>query len=309
MHVGATRVTRRDPDAVAEVLDLVDAAVYADVFDSAVSFSALHRFGRIRIEPEILASRLTDDPLVREAVERGRSGAFVLPGRSDLAAAYPDRVRRAARLRGRAVRVARVLRHTPFVRGILLTGSVAADDAPADADVDLLVVVAEGRIGTVFVLLGTASRLVGRHWFCPNFYLAESRLPLRPSSVYVGRELGQAEAIVGDADALRDANPWLEEMFPNLGPPEPAPMRVGSGAQRLLETLFGGGVGRAIELRSRRLALSRLRAHYRGEIPEDVVAGLDGGVALRFHAGGIEFGVPALYEARRQALAESLRDG
>ena len=108
---------RRDESAVAEVLDLVDAAVYADVFDSAVSFTALHRFGRVRIDREILASRLTDDPLVREAVERDGSGAIALSGRSAVAAAYPDRIRRAALLRGRALRVARVLRHTPFVRG------------------------------------------------------------------------------------------------------------------------------------------------------------------------------------------------
>ena len=42
-------------------------------------------------------------------------------------------------------------------------------------------------------------------------------------------------------------------------------------------------------------------------IPEDVASRLDEGTALRFHAGGIEFGVPALYEERRQALAAALR--
>ncbi len=193
------------------------------------------------------------------------------------------------------------------MRGILLTGSVAADDAPSDADVDLLVIVAEDRIGTVFALLGTTSRVVGRRWFCPNFYLAESQLPLQPSSVYIGRELGQAAAIVGDANALRGANPWLEEMFPNLGPPEPAPMRAGSRPQRLLEALLSGSAGGAVERRARRLARSRLRAHYGGEIPDDVASRLEHGTALRFHASGAEFGVPALYEERRRALAATLR--
>ena len=298
---------RRDEQVIAEVLDLVDAAVYADVFDTAVSLGALHRFGRIEIDRETLAARLTADPCVREVIERDRSGAFTLRGRAALAAGYADRVQRAARLRGRAHRVARVLRHTPFVRGISLTGSVAAADAPADADVDLLVIVADDHISTVFALLGTASRLIGRRWFCPNFYLAESQLELAPQNVYVGRELGQTEGIVGNAEVIRGANPWLVEMFPNLGRPAPAPIRSGSALQRLLEAFLGGRLGASVENRAHRLARSRLLAHYHGEIPEDVALALDRGSALRFHASGIEFDVPALYEERRQALANVLR--
>ena len=271
------------------------------------SFAALHRFGRVRIDREILASRLTDDPLVGEAVERDGSGAIALSGRSALPPRIPTAVRRAARLRGRALRVARILRHTPFVRGILLTGSVAAEDAPADADVDLLVIVADDRIGTVFALLGTTSRLVGRRWFCPNFYLAESQLPLQPSSVYIGRELGQAAAIVGDANALRGANPWLEEMFPNLGPPEPAPMRAGSRPQRCsrLSQRECGRSGGASRSPARPVAPPHA---LRGRDPRGrrlTTRPRDGAALPRRRDG---FGVPAQYEERRQALAAALRD-
>ena len=298
-----------DGRAIAETLDLVDAAVYADVFDTAVTFATLHRFARAPIDRDALAGRLDEDPLVGVALERHASGAYTLSGRSRLADGFAERAARAARLRRRAVRVGRVLRHVPFVRGILLTGSVAAGDAPADADVDVLVVVADDRIGTVFAVLGTVSRVLGRRLFCPNFYLEEEGLALEGTDVYVGRELGQSQGVVGDAAAFRDANPWLDEMFPNLARPRPAPLRTGSALQRGLEAPLVGRAGQALERWARALARSRLRAHYADGIPPEVALRLERGEALRFHSSGVEGAVPALYKERRIALAEALRAG
>jgi ubiquinone/menaquinone biosynthesis C-methylase UbiE len=137
--------------------------------------------------------------------------------------------------------VARILRHFPFVRGLALTGSAAAGDAGADDDVDLLVTVAEGRLGTVFVLLGSLSRLLGRRLFCPNYYACEGRLDLGPANLYLARELAQARPLAGDGAALWRANPWLEETFPNAEPPSGgAP--AGSRLQRVSEALVGGRV-------------------------------------------------------------------
>ena len=56
--------------AVADALDLIDAAVYADVFDTAVSFATLHRFARARVDRDLLASRLRAYP--------GRRDPFVV---------------------------------------------------------------------------------------------------------------------------------------------------------------------------------------------------------------------------------------
>src|SRR5206468_7905836 len=105
--------------------------------------------------------RLHGDPLVA-----ARDGLYCLAGREELLARRPERLRNAACLERRARRVARILRHFPFVRGLALTGSAAAGDAGADDDVDLLVTVAEGRPGTVFVLPGPLSRLPARRLVC-----------------------------------------------------------------------------------------------------------------------------------------------
>ena len=191
------------------------------------------------------------------------------------------------------------------MRGIALTGSVAAGNAPSDADVDLLVIVADGRIGTVFFLLAPTSRVLGRRCFCPNLYLSETHIAIEPASSYVERELAQAQMLVGPARTLRDANPWLDATFPNL--PESGPtLQAGSFPQRLVERALRNVAGARLESWARDIAARRLAAHYRGQVPDEITARLTSGEALRFHRGGLEEKIPARYADRRAEIEGTL---
>jgi len=174
-----------------ERLDLLDALVYGDAFDCAVTLDELWRYSRVAIGRDDLRRRLQDDPALRRLVV-GRDGFYCFQDRPDLLSQRLERARRARRLDRRGHRVARLLRHVPFVRGVALTGSAAAGDAGRDGEVDLLVTVAPGSLGTAFLLLGSASRLMGRKLFCPNYYLGEDQLGLGPGTLYLARELAQA---------------------------------------------------------------------------------------------------------------------
>jgi predicted nucleotidyltransferase len=275
-----------------ERLDLLDALIYGDVFDCAVTLDELRRYARSAIDREELRRRLDHDPLVVE-----RDGLYCLAGREELLARRPERMRRAATLERRARRVAHVLRHAPFVRGLALTGSAAAGDAGADDDVDLFVTVAPGRLGSAFVVLGSLSRLVGRRLFCPNYYVCEGRLELSTGNLYLARELAQARPLAGDGAALWQANPWLRETFPNAEPPvagRPGRTRV----QMLLEALLPDG----FERWARGVARRRLQAHY-GSVPADVAEAFAAGAALRFHGSGVAGRTLERYAGRRAELA------
>ena len=164
-------------------------------------------------------------------------------------------------------------------------------------------VVAEGRLATVFLLLGALSRLLGRRLFCPNYYLCEERLDLGPGDLYLARELAQARPLAGDCTALWRANPWLAETFPNAEPPPP-PRLARPRVQRALETLLGGRV----EGRARRVAHARLRAHY-GRVPAEVEEAFARDAALRFHGSGVSARTLESYAARRAELAARLARG
>src|SRR5262249_41969362 len=149
------------------------------------------------------------------------------------------------------------------------------DSAPPDADVDLLVIVADRRIASVFAMLGSLSRLVSRRIFCPNYYLSDAHLTLRRQNHYVARELAQALALVGNAADLHSANPWINDHVPNLAHDMAAakPRPRASLVQRLLEIPLRGRFGHWLEAKACGLALARLAVHHGLEncaVPEDV---------------------------------------
>jgi predicted nucleotidyltransferase len=242
-----------------------------------------------------------------------RRGLYCLAGREELLVGSTDAEQRALDLRRRALRVARFLRHMPFVRGLLLTGSAAAGAAGSDADVDLLVIVADGRISLVFALLGPLSRLTSRRLFCPNHYLSDAHLELRSRrDLYVARELVQARALAGCAAELAAANGWVQELLPNAGAgPAPAtPLSGGQRLQRLLELPFRGRSGDRLERRLRGLAASRLAAHHGlwdRAVPLEALEQLEAGAELRFHGKPGTQSVLQRYQARRAELTELLR--
>jgi len=293
-----------------ERLNLLDALIYGDIFNCAVTLDELWQYSRVAIDRDQMCRRLRDDQVFRRIVVE-RNGLYCLHDRTALLDERPGRIARARRLQSCARLVARMLHHLPFVRGLVLTGSTSADDATEAADIDLLVIVAPGRIGTAFLLLGSLSRLVGRRLFCPNWYMSEDSLGIASGNLYIGREFAQARSLVGNADALRESNPWIKELFPNatvLPALEPSLTKTTS-LQRLLESPLCGILGSRLERRARGVAAARLRAHYSifgEEVPTEVAARFEAGVALGFHGYHYEQSTLKAYAARRVQLLDRL---
>lgn len=293
---------------------LVDGLIYADLFDCALTAEEAWRYAGRRAARREVAEALAGEG-VGSVVSR-RDGLHCLRGREELLETRREGRDRARRLERRGRRAARLLRHLPFVRGIYLTGSVAAGDAGPGDDVDMLVVCARGRLATVFVMLGSLSRLIGRRAFCPNHYVAEDALASRRRDAYVANEIARAVPLVA-GPSLRAENGWIRDFVPNASVgPASAPGRArahrrGRVVQSLLEAPLRGRLGRAAEARARPLAAARLRAHYAatgGEPPPEVSDGLTEGRELRFHAAPFSEAVPVRL-AERTAEVEKMLAG
>jgi hypothetical protein len=290
----------------------IDAIVYGDAFDAAVASDELVRYARVRSSLDEILALIVENPALDRLVVRG-TGAYALSDRPHLLLEHAARRERAGALERRGRRVSSALRHVPFVRGIALTGSAAAGNATDGADVDLLVLVDGRRLGTVFLLLGSVSRLLGRRLFCPNAYIAPSAASYDERNPYVAREIAQARTLVGRAGVLLAANAWVREIYPNVRgeTPGPAPAAAGSRLQRALELPLTGRAGGRFERAARAIALKRLHAHYERSgrrVPEAVLEELARGERLSFHASGVDRTSLARYEARLGELT-SLLDG
>jgi predicted nucleotidyltransferase len=291
-------------------VDLLDGLIYADVFACAPTLDEVWRYSRVSIDRAALASTLSEDPFLSRIVIE-REGLYCFDDRPALPESRPERIERARALRRRGRRVARLLRHVPFILGLALTGSVAAEDADGDADIDMLVTVAPRRIAIVFLVLGSLSRLLRRRYFCPNYYVCPGGLGSTPANIYRARELAQVCDLVTDG-APDPCRGWLGQVFPNARPNRTtgSALSTRTRLQRFLEAPLSGALGDRVERFARRVALSRLRIHYSAigeEVPTEVRRSLDAGTALRFHRGHIEERTLGRYRERRAEVASRLR--
>jgi hypothetical protein len=210
---------------------------YADLFDFPLDEQEIYRdlVGVPATFPETrraIADALAASDLALDG------GLLTMPDRSGLTALRRLRTARARALWPVAYRFGHRLAALPFVRMVGVSGSLAANNPDADADVDYVIVSVPRRLWLVragAVAMVRIARRAGAH-LCPNYLLSTRALTLAHRDLYTAHELLQVTPIAGDCvyQQLRSANAWTARFLPNRSR---APRTAGSKsmAPRLLQ--------------------------------------------------------------------------
>ena len=169
---------------------------YFDMFDQPVTAVQVWRTLVVTDEPSTRLPRLADVTEALDAeVENGTLGTqwgyYFLARRPEL---ITTRLQRhlLAQLKWKLTRrVARWLQYVPFVRGLAMSGSLAAGNTKPSSDLDIFVITEQGRIWTARLGLLLVSQLLGRrrkYWqgeapnkVCLNHYVTTGSLTMPPA--------------------------------------------------------------------------------------------------------------------------------
>lgn len=206
---------------------IVKTLAYVDIFDYPLTDREIHRYlPHVETPADAVKDVLANGCLVPHRLSR-REGYFTLPGREGIVATRRRREKIARRLWPIALRYGRILASLPFVRMVAVTGSLAVNNAEADADIDYLVVTANDRLWvcralSILVVRAAAQRKVS---LCPNYFLSERALVFNERNLYTAHELAQMVPIAG-LDVYREMrrlNQWVAEWLPNATTAPPGP--------------------------------------------------------------------------------------
>jgi hypothetical protein len=298
---------------------LVEPVVYGDIFDFPVTLDEMHRFCTLKLSREELESEIKECEEFSRIVG-SRDGYYFLKGREALVAIREQRKESTEIAWRHAQAVVKLIKYVPFVKGILVTGSLAVDNARRKDDLDFLVIIDSGRLWFAFLILGMLQRVFSRRFLCPNYYMTVDHLELTRHSFYVAREAAQARTIYGREPCLRfrEANRWIHEVLPNTnGAARPAPLVVErKGVLRWMtgtvEKLFRGGIGNRVESLLGRMLKRRLEVHYGThgqEVPPKVLENALNEKELRFHGLDHENMIYKEMDKRKDRLKEILNNG
>lgn len=244
---------------------ILTTVVYADLFDFPLGSEEVWR-DLIGIAASLDRTRFAVDRLVASGALTIDGPYIVLPGRVGLAHIRQARSERASRLWPIAHRIGRLIGRIPFVRMVAVTGSLAAENPDAAADLDYLIVTVPGRLWlarAMAVALVRLGRPAGIR-VCPNYLLSTRALKLDHQDLFTAHELLQAVPIVGSAlyRGMLHQNRWSARWLPNRfhrAIASPVKREVGSPLQQIGEAALAGPLGNRLdawEARRKRRRLS-----------------------------------------------------
>lgn len=219
--------------------------LYFDIFQHPLTRDEIERFGPLS------AHRLDRALIALEAagvIEHER-GFFALGRAGELVDRRCDLERRAQERMAKALRMSRFIGAFPFVRGVMLSGSMSKGVMAPDADIDYFVITAPGRLWvarTLLILFKKLFLLNSRKDFCVNYFVDTDHLAIEDRNLYTATEIITLKPTHGP-EACRDffrANQWAMTHFPNAAAPTAdiaatAPRR----AKRALEQVLSGRLG------------------------------------------------------------------
>ena len=143
------------------------------------------------------------------------------PDRHDWASRRDQRARWAEQRWSAAQKASLVLAQLPFVRGVLITGSLSKSSTTLDGDVDFLLLCAPGRVWSLKTITHLGRRPMPnalRELFCTNYILATDAMHLESRNLFTAIELATAVPMYGPeaCASFIQANWWAEQFVPGL---------------------------------------------------------------------------------------------
>ncbi len=243
--------------------------LYFDVFQYPLRAEEITRFlGLPAQKADDMNGELS--ALVDEGAIQERDGYF---GSGDLCGKIERRLAdnaRAEKRMGKARRMSRFIGRFPFVRGVMLSGSISKGCLAADGDIDYFVITEPGRLWIARTLLIGFKKLFlfnSRRDFCVNYFVDLDHLAIEDRNLFTATEvLTLIPTFHGDVcQRFFAANRWAEELLPNIGGPSTSGIPQGEGAmKRLLEGAFRNGLGDEFD----EWCMLRTLRHWRGKFAE-----------------------------------------
>ena len=167
----------------------------------------------------------------------------------------------------RAIRRSRLIYSFPFVRSVMISGSLSKDFLDKNGDIDFFIVTAPGKVWLTRGLLALFQRIVlfnSHKYFCVNYYIDHDHLSLDERNIFTATELITLKPICGNEHyktLIRD-NEWVKQYYPQFKPSAPASKKKFSWwPKRFFETVLSPFAATLDAFVMRRLSQRAFRIH------------------------------------------------
>lgn len=195
--------------------------VYFDIFNYPLTADEIHSFSQERGLPQgehlyKLLQDMVDDRLIFNV-----NDFYLLQDDSTLVKRRLEGNERASNMLKVAGKVSRFISCFPFVRAVMLSGSISKGYMDKNSDIDFFIITAPGMLWftrTMLVLFKRIFLFNSHKYFCVNYFIDTENLEIEEKNIYTAIECITLIPIIGE-NYYRDflqSNSWTKEYFPNI---------------------------------------------------------------------------------------------
>ena len=277
---------------------------YFDIFDYPLTATELYAYLWHHSAINQSAFLETLEKAKNSGIVEQKNGYYFLPGREDSISVRERAVRHVAHKLDRAKRAGKLIRYLPFLQAMFVCNTVAAGCSDETSDIDVLIVVKQGRIWLtrlfvtgllgLFGLRRTKKKIVNQ--ICLSFYLTDTNLnlqsiALKEADIYLCYWIRQLLPVYDPSNLyqkIQDANRWVNQWVAPNAPYQlidryRAPdTRLSSAVKNLFTAFWSGSYGDIIESQAKQIQQTHMKFHppVPSENPRSVIMN---DAMLKFH--------------------------
>lgn len=172
--------------------------------------------------------------------------------------------------------VTHIIKRFPFVRCIMVTGTLSKNSSDKTSDLDFMIITAPGRLWvarTSLMLFKKIFLLNSKKYFCLNYFITEDNLGITERNIFTATEIATIKATYNEQlmAAFLEKNKWIKEFFPNYVLNDASLHKAGcpvsnrrSIVQRVWEIFFTGSFGDKLDEMMRQKTIK----HWQRKFPE-----------------------------------------
>ena len=223
--------------------------LYFEIFSYPLTFDEIKNFSCTqKINIQQIKSAI--DLMVKRGVLFNIEHYYLTQNRPDWVDARKDNNSRADKYIHKAHFMTRIIRRFPFVRAVLLSGSLSKRVMPKGGDIDYFIITHPNRLWIARTFLVVFKKLFlfnSKKYFCVNYFVDEQHLEIEEQNRFTATEVATLLPVYSRRhyDHFHLANQWIRNFFPHYPKQAPENIRAQkpSKIQRLTEYLLNGSFG------------------------------------------------------------------
>ena len=199
--------------------NIIKTLVYYDIFSYPLTAEEIFQNLRINHTSEVEVKKLLDELVHKKFLFR--KGNYYLLKNDSTYIKRREKGNKLAEKRMKTARiVSRVISKFPFIRAILLSGSLSKGFMEIDSDIDFFVITHPNRLWfsrTMLMIFKKVFLLNSKRIFCINYFVDSENLEIEEKNIFTATELTTLIPTYGSSvyDELYERNVWIKNFYPN----------------------------------------------------------------------------------------------